>query len=1159
MKHLSAFPITVSLLILLGNYTAYAQFSINITVNSGTATTTCTDLLSPPDPQWAININNEGWVVYPMSGSCYKNFPNLQFSKTFQCITETPATIPVCFRAFEDDATFLDPCTAVTSCLAEVCVDVPVPKLGSHDFTIQLPANLPSAGSANLTIQALGFPSGINDAFCDALDIGVLPMGVKIGNADTSAFNNYCASNAGEPDPGNFGLPWVNNVGVWFKFSTGSHPGSRITIRAKNDPSSLGDPVNLQVGIFTTNNNTCTGNPSFVAQNHNPADWDEEVVLNCPLPNRTYFILVDAVSDTPDQKLGWFGIEVEHDDAQRAAEYRCQAESLGAVPVGGAVSTNGKRTNHCSNNTNSATATAFSVQKSVWFSFQAPVTGHVQVEAVSDPTNDPIGIQMAAYRSSNNSCGGVFTEVYSQYTAANLDESFELHCLDPGKTYFIMIDGATGNLASGNFTLKISDAGDETPVTNIAPILCAGESFKVGTSVYTVNGMYADTIQLPGGCDSIVNTTLTVLTPLQVNFQLITQGVGLGNTSGKAQVSPTGGAGGYTYRWSDNQVTALATNLVGGDHYCVTITDTNGCHQDTCFEMPYYIHFVPSVLADTLNCFGDQNGRFRFTAIGGFPPYQYSWKNSENSLNGSGQIALDGDFIQIEALIAGTYTLTLSDIVFDTTLQVEIRQPSLITATASVVNASCYNACDGALTANISGGISPYQVQWSNGANTTNAIGLCSDDYRLTITDAKGCTRDFSYSIEQPEEFIAIASEAQEVSCYQGQDGKAGVTTNGSPVSYLWSNNSTTASPSGLAGGIYSVTVTNTDGCTATTSVNIHTPPAPVTASIAIDGEIRCKNDQNGSLKATTSGPGNLFSYNWSNGAEGPFAANLAAGSYAVTVENEKGCAAEATFTLTEPDEIKVDFATNKLTCADEPDAGKVTISQVTGGVEPFTFSNNGLLYSPATEITGFTAGQHSFFIQDRGGCVREFTATIEGPKELMLELEDDKTIDLGESVELRPFINQSIGLNYQWSPAEFLSCADCEQPVAKPLQSEVFSLIVTDEFGCTATADIHLQVIKRRKVYFPNVFSPNGDGINDDFAPFGGNDVNLIKTFKIFDRQGNMVFESQNFNPEDYNHAWNGQHRGKNLLPGVFVWFAEIEFIDGEIALYRGDVTLVR
>lgn len=1158
MKQPASSLTTVCLALFFVINNAAAQSKVKITVNNGTATTTCTDPLGPATPQWAININGQGWTIYPSLWGCYTNFPNVQFDETYLCYADIPATIQVCFRAFDNDPFIFTPCNPVYSCLAEICMDVPVPLQGMQNFSIQLPDNLASGGSANLTIETIGIPSGFNDLFCDALDLGVIPTGQTVGDADTSLFNNFCGTSTGDPDPGNFGIGWINNVGVWFKFTSPNEPGGYFKIRAKSDPSNLGDPVNLQVGVFTTSDNTCNGTPSFVAENHDPATWDEEVTVYCPQPNTTYFILVDAVWDTQEQLYGWFGIEVVHSAAVPAPDLRCNAYALGAIPPGSSVST-GLLTNACSSNTNAAPATAFDVQKSVWFSFTAPPTGHVLLEATSDQAGDPIGIQMAAYQSSNGACTGVFTEIYSQYTAANLDESFELHCLNPGETYFVMIDGAPGEFNIGNFSLSASDAGDETPVTNLTLVICAGETVTVGTSVYNLSGNYTDTLLLPGGCDSIVNTALTVLTPILPEIQILVQGVWQGNTDGEVLASATGGTGSYSFLWSDGQTTAHAVNLTGGDTYCLTITDTNGCTADTCFEMPYYVHFIPSVQVNNLSCHGDQSGAIFFVINGGIAPYQYNWSNADNSQSGTGAIAANGDTTALTGLPAGNYTLHISDAIFDTTLVLNVLEPDELSATATVANASCFGECDGSLAVTPAGGTLPYQFTWANAANSPNMTDLCAGDYTLTITDSNGCTAAFNFSVGEPPQFIATATEVRPVSCFGGSDGEAIATANGNAISYSWSNNASGAGIAGLSGGIYTVTVTNADGCTAVASVDISTPDAPVGVSINLAKAIVCKGGSDGILTADITGPGSNFSINWNHGATGTTASNLSAGEYSVAVENEKGCTATASFTLAEPSEIQVEFSTNVITCTDGPDAGIITLTLVSGGVPPYTFSTNGLQFDTLRVLPGYSAGQQRFYVKDQGGCVREFFANIEGPKELLLDLGDDLVIDLGESVSLRPQINQPGGITYQWTPATYLSCADCPEPLATPLQSELFVLVVTDDFGCTSSADVFVEVIKRHKVYVPNAFSPNGDGINDLFLPYGGNDVRLFRNFRVFDRQGNMVHATENFQSEDFTHAWNGAFKGKAMQPGVFVWLAEVEFIDGELRVFRGEVTLVK
>lgn len=1160
MNKLIIYPISAIFIFFLGLKPIHGQFNVKMNVLSGTSTTTCTDPIGQPDPTWAVNIDNAGWVSYPFNGICYNNFPNLQFNKNYPCLTDIPATIPVCFRAYENDATLPNLCTPVYSCQAEICINVAVPPMGTVPFTITLPTGGASEGSVDMNIVVSGVPGGVNDALCNAIPLGVLATGVPVGLPDTSVFNNFCSTNLNEPDPGPAGGGWFNNQGVWFTFTTDANPSDAILVEVNSDPSNFGDPINLQVAIYGSSDNTCNGNFTLLSSNYLTNSFDEIAVFTCPLPNTTYFILVDGVyiSNTNNTEVeGWFGLGVEQLDVNAASELRCTAENLGNVPLGGSVSTQ-LVTNACSMNTNSTPASAFGVQKSVWFTFTPPPTGHVFVQATSSDY-DPIGIQMAIYQSSNGGCTGSMMELASQYTAADNDEMIELHCLDPSTTYFVMIDGATGNLNTGIFTLSVADAGNETPTTSLTPTICFGESFTAGGNNYNQTGIFYDTLQLSGGCDSIVITNLTVLSQVMVNLQVTNQGAGLGNTAGQMQVSPTGGNGGYSVLWSDGQTGTTASNLIGGDNYCVTVTDQNGCENDTCLVMPYYLNFIPSATGSSLLCYGNSDGTIEFSAIGGVAPYQYDWESQDNSLSGSGTIPVDGQVIVLPDLPGGQYSIHLSDVAFDTTVLVEIFEPTaLVASVSSVTNATCFGDCDGAISLSIAGGTPPYQTNWSNGNTTPNLIGLCAGSYQATVTDANGCTALVSESIQEPPQFTAIATEEQTVSCFQGSDGSAKVTPSEAATSILWSNGMTTAMISGLMGGTYDVTVTNAAGCTATSSILVSTPASPVGVSINQQQGVACQGEDSGILAAVTSGPGISFSYLWNNGSTQATATNLIAGNYSVTVTNDKGCTATAVAALAEPTQIEATGIPNEITCLDLPDAGVISVENVTGGQPPYTYSANGVTYFTDTNLTGFLAGLNTFYVKDANGCVAEFQETINGPSPLVVNLGPDQTLTLGDSLQLHVDANQLVN-TYLWSPAEGLSCVDCPSPVVFPFNSGTYEVVATTIDGCSASDEVFIEVKNSQRVYIPNVFSPNGDGLNDEFMPYTDRSVRSIKSFKIFDRQGNNVFSGNNLVPNEPGFGWNGEFRGKVMQAGVFVWLAEIEFVDGRQRLYKGDVLLIR
>lgn len=145
------------------------------------------------------------------------------------------------------------------------------------------------------------------------------------------------------------------------------------------------------------------------------------------------------------------------------------------------------------------------------------------------------------------------------------------------------------------------------------------------------------------------------------------------------------------------------------------------------------------------------------------------------------------------------------------------------------------------------------------------------------------------------------------------------------------------------------------------------------------------------------------------------------------------------------------------------------------------------------------------------------------------------------------------------WNPTDDLSCSNCEDPFASPWVSRFYTVTVIDTNGCESTQRIHI-LVEIPKVWVPNVFSPNGDNINDWLTIFGSKaEVTKINIFQVFDRWGNRVFESKEFQPNDLIHGWNGNYQGEKCNPGVYVYWGEVELINGLKWVVKGDVTLIR
>ncbi len=242
------------------------QVNVTFTVNDAITSTTCTDgfLGGGPDILWAVNIQNEGWVNYPAEGDCFTALPNLQYQESYDCPNDVPNELEVCFKIFENDGIVLPPlsCEIVETCSETICQNILVPTFGNmREDSLRIADDLESSGTLYYQVSVDGVN---NDRICNAVPLGTLSGVEIIGDKDNIGFNNICGTNTGDPNPafdGSISNTFSNDKGVWFTFNSGDNPSGLIAINAVSDPLNVGDPLVLQIAIYSTTNNTCSGFP----------------------------------------------------------------------------------------------------------------------------------------------------------------------------------------------------------------------------------------------------------------------------------------------------------------------------------------------------------------------------------------------------------------------------------------------------------------------------------------------------------------------------------------------------------------------------------------------------------------------------------------------------------------------------------------------------------------------------------------------------------------------------------------------------------------------------------------------------------------------------------------------------------------------------------
>jgi gliding motility-associated-like protein len=224
----------------------------------------------------------------------------------------------------------------------------------------------------------------------------------------------------------------------------------------------------------------------------------------------------------------------------------------------------------------------------------------------------------------------------------------------------------------------------------------------------------------------------------------------------------------------------------------------------------------------------------------------------------------------------------------------------------------------------------------------------------------------------------------------------------------------------------------------------------------------------------------------------------------------------------------------------------------------PARWLNNNTIANPITKpdstITYTVTGSDTLGCFTNSNSVTVFVYPI--PKVDILE--NQVTIGVGDPVQLHSTSSSDV-LRWRWSPNIGLTCPDCANTIAQPRETTNYTLTVTNAGGCTAQDRVTITVLcKNSNIFIPNTFSPNGDGANDKFYP-RGKGVFSVKSMRIFDRWGELLFEKTNFAANDPSAAWDGTHKGVALSPDVYVYLMEVICDNNVLYNIKGNVTLLK
>lgn len=563
-------------------------------------------------------------------------------------------------------------------------------------------------------------------------------------------------------------------------------------------------------------------------------------------------------------------------------------------------------------------------------------------------------------------------------------------------------------------------------------------------------GQYIFSVSI-AGCtrsDTAIITTLPALN-VNVNDSSFSTCNPPGNI-GVLQAVASGGdtTGSYTYVWSNAQSGSVATGL-GAGVYTVTATDFSGCTASdnaTVNVLITNIGFNPPVITPPL-CNGGSDGRIIVSVSNATPPISYSWGNTVSNTDTASNLSL------------GTYTVTATDANgCSATASYNVTQPSALQlGTPAISQATC--TVGGSITASVSGGTPGYTYSWSNGQAGATITNQPAGDYDVTITDANLCSITATYTIPAAPNVVTFDNAlVTDVTCFGLNNGSITVSVSGGSggITITWSNTQSGNTISALGPGVYSVTATDVNGCSASASYLI-SQPAPVTFGAPVIEDVTCFSA--GEVDVTATGGTGTISYQWSNNQSGVPLTNVPAGTYSVTATDANSCTATASYTvgtaagaIVIASPVITDVSCNGL------NDGAIAVS-LSGGSGPLTitWSNAGT----SAAIANLTAGSYSLTVTDTTGCIATAAYTVNQPSQLVVNAPQIQNIgcDGGNTGTITANVSGGTPA-YQYNWSEVGTGQNYTGQTISSLAVGDYSLTVTDLNLCTATAQYTITAV---------------------------------------------------------------------------------------------------
>jgi gliding motility-associated-like protein len=699
---------------------------------------------------------------------------------------------------------------------------------------------------------------------------------------------------------------------------------------------------------------------------------------------------------------------------------------------------------------------------------------------------------------------------------------------------------------------------------------------KTSISVTQFPGLYTyqwTVIDSTTGCISI-DTMQVVFCKYLDSLNLISQ---LTNSScirptGTISINIVGSSNPIKYNWSTGDTTQNIKNLLPGN-YQLTIIDSRKCISNKYQNFQINVPIISTnVTKQDLKCNNVNTGIGNVNANGGTNVFNYIWSDGKignirndlkatkyfvTSTDSEGCNKIDSILLTEPPLI---YTFQKDTLCFGSKIRVGIYQHESTGIYLDTLKAK--NGCDSIIKTDLY--VKPLSKSTLDSIicsgeilNIGNKNYNTSGNYIDTLKTYTGCDSVVFTNLQVLKLNGTINSKPKICNPNGYLDLNANSNLSNNPISYLWSNGSKKNKIDSLNYGIYYVTISQ-GRCSIVLNGKVDSIANMIRVGI-VKKDLTCPNDSTGAINLVVNGFKDPFQIIWNTNDTTTALNQVPKGVYKYIVTDNNGCKNIDSITIQSPDPFSMKVLSKDISCYNFND-GSIDMMNPKGGTKPYTFSLNSI-FDTIHSYQNLSANTYNLSLKDDRGCIYNQKIVLKQPEQLQVNIECDTIVDLGKDVNINSIINSSYHapLFYKWKSSASLSCDSCSITSAQSKSRFKVFLFTKDAHNCTSIDSIQIRVEKFRPIYIPNVFSPNNDGSNDKFNIHGDKSLKIIRKLLIYNRWGTLVFEGTNLTPNNDSEGWDGTFKSQILDPDVFVYYTELEWIDGKLTSHSGDITLIR